>query len=85
MNVLIVLIKLQLNNLFLQLKLLRWMVFGKDTFNIKLSIGITSYAQSVGKCYSNGLSVGISRVRRFLPTGSVRRYKFILTDCLSVY
>jgi len=65
MNVLIVLIKLQLNNLFfLQLKLLRWMVFGKDTFNIKLSIGITSYAQSVGKCYSNGLSVGVSRVHR---------------------
>ena len=65
MNTLTVPFKLQLNEFFLK----NWNYrvgrsVGKETFNIKPSVGITSYAQSVGKCYSNGWSVGISRVRR---------------------
>jgi len=65
MNTLTVPFKLQLNEFFLE----NWNYrvgrsVGKETFNIKPSVGITSYAQSVSKCYSNGWSVGISRVRR---------------------
>ena len=62
-----ILIKLQLNDLlfFLTIEIIALDgPVGKDTFNIKLSVGITTYAQSVGKYYSNGWSVGISRVSR---------------------
>jgi hypothetical protein len=67
MNILNVPFKLQLNEL---LFFLNWNYrversVGKETFNIKPSVGITSYAQSVGKCYSNGWSVGIRIVRRY--------------------
>ena len=64
--IVIVLIKLQLNEFLFFYNWdyrIGWSV-GKDTFNIKLSVGITTYAQLVGKYYSNGWSVGISRVSR---------------------
>jgi len=63
MNTLTVPFKLQLNELFFNWNYRVGRSVGKETFNIKPSVGITSYAQSVGKCYSNGWSVGISRVR----------------------
>ena len=63
MNILTVPFKLQLNEFFLNWNYRVGRSVGKETFNIKPSVGITSYAQSVGKCYSNGWSVGISRVR----------------------